>query len=111
VTVTATSFANGGRVDDWHHLGDVLLQQPVKEGLITILQSGEKDISFEVVRFTLVVSVYASQLFIDRRRVIRKQSQQTKPATIFLSKGTPLVKQRIIEQAVPGQAGSVDSRA
>src|SRR5215472_3700369 len=66
VTVKPAAFPDCGRVDDGHHLGDVLLQQSVKERLITILKRGEKDISLEVVALALVVSVNPEQMLVER---------------------------------------------
>src|SRR5882724_253435 len=89
MTVAPAAIADGGRVNDRHHLGDVLLQQSIEQRFVTILKAIEKDIALKIILFALVVLVNARQLFFDSRRVIGQQPEQAKLSPIASVKALP----------------------
>ena len=48
VDVFLAGQADGGGVDDGHHLLEVIGEHPVEEGLVAVLEGGEEDVFFQV---------------------------------------------------------------
>src|SRR6266542_2350892 len=65
MAVLATTFADRRRVDDRHHFGNMFPQQPVEQCFVPVLQGAEKNITFDVAVFTLVVFVSTVELVFD----------------------------------------------
>ena len=103
MAVLPAALTNCRRIDDGHHLTDVLLQQTVKEGLVAILQGGQEDISLEVTFFSLVVFVSASELFLNGRTMEWEQSQKPELTSLSFGKRAASVEQRVVQEEWPSQ--------
>src|SRR6266568_7103554 len=105
MTVTAAAFADRWRVDDRHHLCNVLAQQSIKERFISILKRVQKNVAFEIAVFAPIVFVNPRELLIDCRAVIRKQAQQSQPSSLGFRKSAAFVQQRMIQERMTDKAG------
>ena len=66
-----TSQADGRGVYDGHHLFEMIGQHPIKQGLVAILESHQKNVFLQVGRFAVVISHDPQHLLfhgIDSRR-------------------------------------------
>ena len=64
-------FADDRRVDDRHHLVDVVVEEAEEQRLVPVLQAGEVDVALERCRLDAIVLVHAGQLLVhgaDGRR-------------------------------------------
>ena len=98
VAVLLAALTHYWGVDYWHHLGDVFLQQSIKQSFVSILQADEIDVAFEIGVLSLVAPVRARELFFSRGNVRRHQPKQSKLAAFLFGERAALVEQGILEQ-------------
>ena len=86
------------RVDDRHHLLDMVEQKTIEEDFIRILQLPQINVPFEVFGLALVRLVGPGRLFVQTLDVRRKQTMQAEMIAFLLREGRPLVDDLAIEQ-------------
>ena len=77
VPVELAGLADRRRVDDRHHLLDVVDQQPVEQGLVAVVQADQEDVPLEIVRLSPVVLHGAHRLHLHRVDSRREKPAQT----------------------------------
>ena len=70
--------ADGRRVDDGHHLGKMVEQEPVKQRLVAVLKLAQVDVPLEVGRFDLVSRQGPGHLLVQGLLGRRYQTQEAK---------------------------------
>ena len=93
------------RVDDGHHLLDVLRQQRVEQGLVGVLQAAQEDVLVQVAGLTAEGGQPALDLHVEGRDVRRQETVQVERIALVVGESRPLVQQRIVEEFVPAQRG------
>jgi len=93
-----TGLSHRRRVDDRHHLVDVLEHGPVEQRLVTVLQADEEHVLLELRRLTTVVAHHAPYLVLEREHARRQQPPDTERIPLGLGERRALVQQRILEQ-------------
>ena len=95
--------ADRRRVDDRHHLGQVVEQEPVEQRLVRVLKLAEVDVPLEVGRLSPVRLVGTGHLLLQRLLVRRQQAEQAEGTPFFRRERRPLVEQGAFEQQVPAE--------
>jgi hypothetical protein len=95
-------LTHGGRVDDGHHLVDVVDDRAVEQRLVAVLQGDHEDVLLERVRLVLVVLQDPGLLFLDGVDVRRQQPADFEGITFRFREGRPLVEPRIEEECGSG---------
>jgi hypothetical protein len=91
VAVALAARAHGRRVDDGHHLVDMLFEESVEEGLVAILVRDEEDVALDVGLLRAVVLVDARELLLHSRGVRRQKARQAELAPLLFGERAPLV--------------------
>ena len=95
--------ADRRRVDDRHHLGQVVQEQPVEQDLVGVLKLAEIDMPFEVGRLVPIGLVGTGRLLLQRLLVRRQQAEEAECTPFFRRERGPLVEQGAFEQQVPDE--------
>jgi len=88
-------------VDYGDHLAQVLREQPVKQHLVAIVQSGQVDVPAQRIRQALVLDVGALDLSLQRADVRRQQAVEAQRFPFDSREGCPFVQRRRIEHGQP----------
>ena len=72
-----TCEADRGRVNDWHHLGQVVEQEPIKQRRVHVLELPQVDVPFEIGRLHAIRFVSAGDLLFQGFFYGWKQAEQT----------------------------------
>ena len=96
--------AHGRRVDDGEHLGEVLLDERVKQDLVSLLETPQVRVLRERRRLALEGDVRPLELLVDRRDVWRQEPVEAEGDALVLGERRALVGER-----QPGQRSTVDS--
>ena len=91
-------LADRGRVDDRHHLLDMIDQDAVKERLVSSGQRDERDVAFQVRRFARQIAEHSLDLLGLRLGVRRQQTAQAKRIAFGGGECAPFIQNRIVEQ-------------
>ena len=87
-----------GRVDDRHHLEEVVQQQAVEQGLVPVLELAEVDVPLDIRIFIFVGCIGALRLGRDRFNRRRQQAVQTEDLALIIRKGAAFVEKRLVDQ-------------
>ena len=98
VVVLLARLAHDRRVDDRHHLVDVLEGQAVEERLVAVLQARQVDELLEVARLRLEVLVGPVHLLVDVAHGRRHQAAEVELVALPLREGGALVGERVQQQ-------------
>ena len=90
--------ADRRRVDDRHHLVDVVHDHPVEEPLVPVLERDEVDVLLEVGRLAAEVLQDLGDLLVLREDLRRQQPLQLQPLAFVRGEGRPLVERRVVQQ-------------
>jgi hypothetical protein len=93
-----TRLADHGGVDDRHQLVDVLVQQPVEQRLVAVVQGGEIDVPFERCVLALIALIDPIQLLGHGADLRRQQPVQTQRVAFVDRKRRAFVGERIRQQ-------------
>ena len=91
------------RIDDRHHLFDVLRQQRVEQCLVGVLQAAQEDVFLDIAAELAEGVEPALDLVIERGDVGRQQPVQLEGIALGLGKGRALVEQRIVEELIAAE--------
>ena len=91
-------LAHGRGVDDRQHLGQVVVQQAVEQGLVGILDVAQIDVLVHVVAERHELAVGALGLLFDGLDVLGQQAFQIEAAALFAGEGAALVEQGRLQQ-------------
>ena len=98
-------LSHRGRVDDGHHLLEVLVEEGVELHLGAILQGAQIDVTVEVIGEPAEVSVRALELLFERRDVGREHPEQPELAALFERERGALVEQGQARERHAGEVG------
>ena len=93
------------RVDDRHHLFDVAGQQSIKQCLVGILQTAQKDIALEIAAKPAKGSEAALNLVVELGDMRRQKPVQVEGIALAFVERCPLVEQRVVEKLIAAQRG------
>ena len=91
-------LAHHRRVDDRHHLVDVLEDEPVEEGLVPVVERGQVDELLEVAALGLEALVGALHLLLDRAHRRGHEAVEVQLVPLPLGEGRALVRERVEQQ-------------
>ena len=91
-------LADDGRVDQRHHLGDVLIHQAVEEDLVAVLEVAQVDVLLQFRPLLAEVGVAAFELLLDRPDVRRQEPVEPEAVALLLGEGAALVEHRAVQQ-------------
>ena len=108
MAVKLACLADGGGVDQRHHLVDVILDDTIEESLVAVLKGEEKDVPLEGVRLFADVFQDAADLIVLVLDARGEKAAEAKGVAFGLGKGGAFVKGGIVEDADPaGQCGEI----
>ncbi len=90
-------FADRRRVDDRHHLFDVIHDDAIKERFIAVLQRDEIQVFLQVGRFLADIVKHAQFLLGDGVHARRQQASQIEKVSLCIGIGGALVADWIVE--------------
>ena len=91
-------FADDRRVDDRHHLVDVVVEETEEQRLVPVLQAGEVDIALERCRLDTIVLVHAGQLLVHGADGRRQEPVEAEVGALALGECRAFIRQGIAEQ-------------
>src|SRR6202034_3423621 len=97
--------ADGRRINDRHHLLDVLGQQRVKQGFVGILQTSEKGVLLDVGAQRTKRVVATHNLIVEFGNVRWQQSVKFELVALLLGKGRAFVEQGIVQKLIAALRG------
>src|SRR5581483_5183259 len=98
VAVRLTRLADDRRVDDRHELLEVLDQQAVEQGLVSVLKGGEPDVLLERLALSADLLELDLHLLLDRPDPPGKQTPKLEQVALHLGERRVLVQQRVLEE-------------
>ena len=93
---------DGGGVEDWQHLLDVVGYQLVEQHLVGVLQRAQVDMPGDVGGLLLVGPVPAADLLVQSLHRGRHQTTQAQLGALRLGEGGAFVRQRILQHPHAG---------
>ena len=87
-----------GRVDDRHHVVDVVDHRAVEQRLVAVLQRDHEDVLLEGRGLVLVVFQHPGLLLLDRVHDRRQQPAELVGVPLLLVERRPLVDPRVVQQ-------------
>ena len=103
MAVELARLADRGRIDDRHHLFQVVGHHAVEERLVAVLQAHEVDVALEVGVLPAVGLEHARDLLVEGEDVRRQQPAQSQGDTLGRGERRPFVQQRIAQQRDPAR--------
>ena len=100
-------LAHGGRVDDGHHLIQVVDQEPVEQHLVPVQESRQVDVLLHVVWLAEEGLVGAVQLGFQGRDARPQHAVQPQTQPLLLGKGRGLVQVGIVQELPPSNVDLV----
>lgn len=95
-------LAHGRGVDDGQHLGQVVVQQTVKERLVGVLDIAQIDVLVQIVAKRHELAVGTLGLLFDGLDILGQQPFQIEAAALLAGEGAALVEQRCLQQGGTG---------
>ncbi len=93
-------FAHDRRIDNRHHLVDVVVDEAEEQRLVPVLQAHQVDIALQVGLFRAEVLVHAIHLLLHRTDGRRQQPVETETLALVWRKRGAFVRQRVEQQRV-----------
>ena len=97
-----TRLAHGRGVDDRQHLGQMVGQQAIEQGLVGVLDVAQIDVLVHVVAKRHELAIGAFGLLFDGLDVLGQQAFQIEAAALLAGEGAALVEQRGLQQGRTG---------
>ncbi len=94
-------------VDDGQHLGQVVVQQPIEQCLVGVLDVAQIDVLVHVVAKRHKLAIGTLGLLLDGLDILGQQPLEVEVAALFAGEGAPLVEQRGLQQSGAG-VGNVE---
>ena len=91
-------FADDRRVDDRHHLVDVVVEESEEQRLVPVLQAGEVDVALERCRLDTIVLVHTGQLLVHGADGRRHEPVEAELGALGLGERRAFVREGIAEQ-------------
>ena len=98
VRVALAGLSDGGRVDDRHHLGRVIDDEPIEQALVPVLQRHQVDVFLEVRRLPAEARQRLLDLLVEAEHARRQQPAQMEAVTFLLGKRGALVERGIVKE-------------
>ena len=95
-------LAHGRGVDDRQHLGQMVGQQAIEQGLVGVLDVAQIDVLVHVVAKRHELTIGAFGLLFDGLDVLGQQAFQIEAAALLAGEGAALVEQRGLQQGRTG---------
>ena len=96
---------HGGRVDDWHHLGEVAGQQGVEQRLVGVLQVAQEAVAAEIVARRAEGGEAAADLVVQARHMRRQEAVEVERVALGGGERHALVQDRVGQQLVARPVG------
>ena len=90
--------ANGRRIDDRHHLIEMVANQAIKEGFVGVLNVAQVNMLVDLSFKSLVLDPCAFSLFLNCFNNFWQQAEQVKAAALFHAEGATFVEKGKFEQ-------------
>ena len=89
---TLTGGADGGGIDNRHHLIEMIANQAIKQGFVGVLDVAQINVLIDLGFKSLILDPRAFSLFFDGFDHFRQQAQQVEAATLFHAEGASFVE-------------------
>ena len=103
LAVLLADLPDGGRVDDRHHLVQVLGEKPVEERFVAVLHGTQEEVAVDVLLHLAVVRVGSGHLLLGCEDAGRYQARQPEAVALFQSETGALVQVGLVEQRFAAQ--------
>ena len=90
-------LADGGRVNDRHHLFQMVHDHAVKQRLVPVLQADDLDVAFEVAGLAAEIVHHALHLLVHGLDVRRQQAAQAERVAFRLGEGGAFVENGVVQ--------------